>query len=350
MTGADLGVLGDLAEAIGLFEDGSPNSDWFGHPDTYLARMLSDDDQRNALVSFVDDVLGGEERTTAPGGTTWLPVVSLRPPADPLYLDVCVTIADESPAGQPAKPVRIGLGLEVRTTTPVVTRTTLEIPLFQVDGNGVTVAEPFLLGQVGGRIRVAATVVVDTEVIDEIGIDLDIPTNDADADPSFGLTLTGLQLPGAPEPRDIRISADGADELDDAVLDLVLSLVRSLVANPPGTPALGTPAPRRPGRAGHADRAGGPHRGRGHARTGPRRRDPGLPDRGDRGAGCAGADGLAVRPAHPGGAARAVDRLPRRPVRGRRRGQRGRLRDPRHHASRSVSAYASTPTRPATRR
>jgi hypothetical protein len=242
MTGADLGVLGNLAEAIGLFDDGAPNSDWFGRPDHYLAQMLSDDGQRTALVEFVDDVLGGEDRATAPGGTTWLPVVSLRPPDDPLYLDVCVTIGDQPAADGTPQPVRIGLGLAVRTTTPVVTRTTLEIPLFQVDGNGVTVSTPFLLGQVGGRIRIGATVVVDTEVIDEIGIDLDIPTNDADADPGFGLTLTGLQLPGAPEPRDIRVSADGADELDDAVLDLVLSLVRSLVSGPPATPLPGGPA------------------------------------------------------------------------------------------------------------
>ena len=78
MTTGDLGVLGSLATAIGLFEDGSPNSDWFGRPDHYLARMLSDDLQRTALVEFVDEVLGGEDRTTAPGGTTWLPVVSLR--------------------------------------------------------------------------------------------------------------------------------------------------------------------------------------------------------------------------------------------------------------------------------
>ena len=241
ITGDDLGVLGNLAGAIGLFDDGSPNSDWFGRPDHYLAQMLSDDDQRTALIAFVDEVLGGEDRTTAPGGTTWLPVVSLRPPDDPMHLDVCVTLDHETPSGGTPRPIRIGLGLAVQTTTPAVTRTTLEIPLFQVDGNGVTASTPFLLGQVGGRIRIGATVVVGPGVIDAIGIDLDIPTNAADTDPSFGLTLTGLQLPGAPEPRDIRVSADGADELDDAVLDLVLSLVRSLVAAPPAIPAPGGP-------------------------------------------------------------------------------------------------------------
>ena len=60
MTGEDLGVLESLAEALGIFEDGSPNSDWIGRPDHYLARMLSDDDQRQALVTFIDEVLGGK--------------------------------------------------------------------------------------------------------------------------------------------------------------------------------------------------------------------------------------------------------------------------------------------------
>jgi hypothetical protein len=238
MTTADLGVLGELATAIGLFEDGAPNSDWFGRPDHYLARMLSDDDQRTALVAFVDEVLGGQDRTTAPGGTTWLPVVSLRRPADPVDLDVCVTIADDDGA-----PVRLGLGLSARTTDPVASRTTIEVPLFQVDGNGVHVSEPFLLGQPGGRIRLATTVTVGTEVLEAIGLDLEVPTHPSDGDPSFGLTLTGIRLPGAPAARDIRVAAGSPDELDDAVLDLVLALVRSVLADPPASPRPGPAAP-----------------------------------------------------------------------------------------------------------
>ncbi len=237
-TTADLGVLGSLATAIGLFEDGAANSDWFGRPDHYLARMLSDDTQREALVAFVDEVLGGEDRTTAPGGTTWLPVVSLRRPADPLDLDVCVTISDEDGA-----PVRLGLGLSAGTTEPVASRTTVEVPLFQVDGNGVHVSDPFLLGQPGGLIRLASTVTVGTEVIEAIGLDLAVPTHPSDGDPSFGLTLTGIRLPGAPAARDIRVAAGSPDELDDAVLDLVLALVRSMLADPPATPHPGLAAP-----------------------------------------------------------------------------------------------------------
>ena len=72
------------------------------------------------------------------------------------------------------------------------------MPLFQVDGNGVHVSEPFLLGQPGGRIRLATTVTVGTEVLEAIGLDLEVPTQpvrrrpvvraDADRDPAAGGT------------------------------------------------------------------------------------------------------------------------------------------------------------------
>ncbi|MDP9417449.1 MAG: hypothetical protein M3P48_06380, partial [Actinomycetota bacterium] len=249
VTTDDLGILANLATAIGLFHNGAPNGKWFGEPDTYLRDMLSTDAQREAVIAFVDEVLGGEERTTAPGGSTWLPIVSLRPPDNP-HLDVCVTI--KAPDGQP---VTVGLGLAARTITPVGTRSTIEIPLFQVDSEDASAPGFFLLGGDGGRIRIATSVTIDADPpqpgeahLGSIGLDVDIPTSSTDAAGGFGLTLVGLQLPGAQSPRDIRISADDADELDDAVLDLVLSLVRSLAADTtvppddPSTSAAPTPA------------------------------------------------------------------------------------------------------------
>ena len=54
------------------------------------------------------------------------------------------------------------------------------------------------------------------------------PRRDGDSErPGVRPQPHGLQLPGATAPRDIRVSADGADELDDALLDLVLSLVKA---------------------------------------------------------------------------------------------------------------------------
>ena len=48
---------------------------------------------------------------------------------------------------------------------------------------------------------------------------------------------SGLQLPGATSPRDLRVAADGLDELDDALLDFVLSLIKAQAdAAAPGWP------------------------------------------------------------------------------------------------------------------
>ena len=39
---SDLGVLGNLAKALGIFKaDGSANASWFGHPEASLKTMLA---------------------------------------------------------------------------------------------------------------------------------------------------------------------------------------------------------------------------------------------------------------------------------------------------------------------
>ncbi|MEO6525022.1 MAG: DUF6603 domain-containing protein [Gemmatimonadaceae bacterium] len=223
----DLGVLGNLAVALGVFTpDGSPNPSWFGNPEESLGSILSNDEQRAALIAFVDEAMGGADRTTDPRGVVWLPIVHLEDPD----LTVAVTVDDSRPDG-----IHIGVGLSVRTTAPA-SETTLAIPLFRAEkSGGPNVTVPLLLGSAGGRIRIATSITVDASApvpgvarLGAIGIDVDLPTAPGDpADPVFGLSLTGFQLPGATAPRDIRVAADGLDELDDALLDLVLSLVRA---------------------------------------------------------------------------------------------------------------------------
>ncbi|MGI9052148.1 MAG: DUF6603 domain-containing protein [Ilumatobacteraceae bacterium] len=226
MTADDLGVLGNLGVALGLFEPGgSPNIGWFESPEDSLGSIISNDGQRNALLAFVDEALGGAEREIDAAGAVWLPIIELGDSG----LTLSVTIAETTPG------IDIGLGLEVRTNAPD-SLTTLMVPLFRAkrDG-GPNVANPLLLGSPGGRIRIATSITVDdgppvpgAARLGSIGLDVDIPTSPADADdPVFGLSLTGFQLPGATSPRDLRVSADGADELDDALLDLVFSLLRS---------------------------------------------------------------------------------------------------------------------------
>lgn len=233
----DLGVLGNLAVALGIFTpQGDPNPSWFGSPETSLKEMLANAEQRAALIAFVDEAMGGADRTSDPRGVIWLPLVHLDDPD----LTLAITV-DESAADG----LHIGLGVAVRTSDPV-SESTLAVPLFRAhkDG-GPSVSEPLLLGSSGGRIRLSTEITIDASApapgsarLGAIGVEVDLPTAPDDpVAPVFGLSLRGFQLPGASAPRDIRVAADGVDELDDALLDLVLSLVKSQAdAAAPGSP------------------------------------------------------------------------------------------------------------------
>ena len=232
----DLGVLGNLAVALGVFASGEPNPEWFGDPEVSLKTILEKDEQRDALIAFVDEAMGGADRTTDPTGVVWLPIVQLDDPD----LTVAITVDDSQSDG-----IHIGLGISVRTSGPR-SNSSLAIPLFRAKKEGgPNVSAPLLLGSPGGRIRVATAITIDETApvpgvarLGAVGIDVDVPTSVSDPrDPVFGLTLTGFQLPGATGPRDIRIAADGLDELDDAVLDLILSLLKAQAdAAAPGSP------------------------------------------------------------------------------------------------------------------
>ena len=239
----DLGVLGDLAVALGIFTpDGSPDPDWFSDPAASLKSMLSNTDQRSALIAFVDAALGGAERTTE-AGVIWLPVVEV---ADPPLL-FALTLDESRSDG-----LHVGLGVRVRTAAPApMSKTTLTMPLFRVkkDG-GPAVDEPLLLGTNAGCIRVATQVTLDATPavpgqarLGGIGIEIDVPTATGGSNqPRFALALAGLQLPGGLAAQDLRVAADNADPIDDAVLPLVLGLVKAqadAAGAPPAIAALG---------------------------------------------------------------------------------------------------------------
>src|SRR5690349_1600776 len=92
---SDLGELGALARAIGLVSgSGGFQEDWLSRPGHYLANVLADADQRNALVELVDELLGGSERETV-NGLSWLPLVENANPNLTLYL-----VLDDRPSEQ----------------------------------------------------------------------------------------------------------------------------------------------------------------------------------------------------------------------------------------------------------
>ena len=233
----DLGDLAGIATAIGLLDDGSPNGDWFEHPDQYLKTILSDDEQRAALLETVDDLLGGEENTTDAAGRTWVPLFANGPVA----VSVVVAEADDGRA------VHIGVGVRVRKpAAPGSAGVQVDgfLPLFAARGSA-PVANPMLLGTTDGIVDVSLSVVLPADPgaggIELAGAALSarIPTV-AGQEPEVGLTLRGLRVPGAAAARDIVVAADEIADLDDALLELVLGLVQASADGlPAGSPASG---------------------------------------------------------------------------------------------------------------
>ncbi len=227
----DLGILGDLAEALGIFDGGSPNTDWFANPDVYLKRILANAQQRAALLNFVDEALGGADNTTEQG-VIWVPLVKVPD----LPLTLAMTIDESRSDG-----LYVGVGLKVVTDDPASV-STLSIPLFCARKDGASSTGALvLLGSARGRIKVGTQVTVSGPVqpgqarLGAIGLALELPTGPG-ADATFGFSLTGLQMPGATTPIDINVQATSVGELDDALLELVLSLVKAQ-ADAPGAPA-----------------------------------------------------------------------------------------------------------------
>jgi hypothetical protein len=217
-SASDLGELGHLATALGILDAGGDfNDDWLSAPGDYLSRVLANQTQRDALVAFVDEVLGGEERQTDADGLVWLPIVSHDNPRITFYL-----VLDASPANS----VSIGVGV-LLTTSATASLTTLHVPLFRAAKEGRSVPDAILIGTAGAVLRLTTEITLGTAPpLRGIGLSLRVPTGGGQA-PELGLTLTGLQLPGASAPRDITISVSDLDELDDVALDLILGLVRS---------------------------------------------------------------------------------------------------------------------------
>ncbi|OYT89030.1 MAG: hypothetical protein CFE46_00930 [Burkholderiales bacterium PBB6] len=240
MHRSDLGLLGQLAAALGLFDGEDPNPDWFSDPAASLTRVLSNPAQREALMAFIDEALGGAARQEV-DGITWLPLITLTDPP----VDLALTVD-----ARPVDGLHIGVGLTVRTTAPAISQTRLMVPLFRAfrEDASAPVGALLLLGAPGGRLRVQTQVTLDTAApvpgqprLGGIGLSLDAPTaiDDHTEPPVFGLMLQGLQLPGAPVPRDVFVSAAGVDQLDEAVLHLVLALLQAQAeAGPPAVQAL----------------------------------------------------------------------------------------------------------------
>ncbi|MFC7496392.1 MULTISPECIES: DUF6603 domain-containing protein [unclassified Nocardioides] len=235
---SSLGSFGDLATALGILDhDGAANAAWFENPVTGgtgstahgLKHVMADTGQRDALLRFVDGVLGPPEARTEEGAR-WVPLFQNDDPVLTVF-----AVVEPVPASHE---VRLGVGVEHTTSGgPPTVSTRLHVPLFRFADRdhdlGPGDVPWLLLGRAGGGIELA----VDTTITDTappageaslggVAASVTVPTDGSTA-VSFGLTLRDLQLPGATSPRTFSLDAASPEEFGTDLLDLLAGLVRA---------------------------------------------------------------------------------------------------------------------------
>ena len=202
----DLGTFGNLSRAFGLTTATGTNSAWFGDPaggpsnPHGLKHMLSDPDQRTALLDFVDEALGPPAGRNV-GDVRWIPLFAH---ADPT---IVVSAVVETLAGS----VRVGIGVDHTTgdTAPFVT-SRLHVPLVQMpngtrDERTSTGSDPawLLIGHDGGVIGIELDATFTTAApvpgVAHLGgarVRVGVPTG-GNENVEFALDLVDLQVPGA---------------------------------------------------------------------------------------------------------------------------------------------------------
>ncbi|MBA3553328.1 MAG: hypothetical protein H0W29_01020, partial [Gemmatimonadales bacterium] len=222
---ASFGDLTDLAVAIGLVRpDGSFNSDWLTRPGDYLAGVLADDGQRQALLAFAASALAGEPPTTDADGRRWLPVAEIDRPGKPLVR--LFVVVDDRAAGF----VATGVGARLEVAAPHLVAD-LHIPLFRGRRGSASVPDNIYLGEPGADI----TLRVDLQLgdgaaapnaaqVDGLNVSARVPTDGSR--PQLAVGLRGLRLPGATAPRDIVLDAADPAGLTTTLRDLVFGLAQ----------------------------------------------------------------------------------------------------------------------------
>jgi hypothetical protein len=215
----NLGEIAGLGKALGIL-DGSNDfrSEWLSRPGHYLSSVMADETQRNALVAFIDEILGGPPLAPDPDGLIWLAIVSHDHPQVSVYV-----VLDPTPTDY----VAIGVGARLATASPQ-SNTRVHVPLFRAAKSGHSVPNPLLIGQSdAGVIHLETEITLGTAPpLGGLGLSLRIPTT-AGPTPQISLSLKRLQLPGASHPRDLTLSVDNLAGLDRTALELVLGLARA---------------------------------------------------------------------------------------------------------------------------
>lgn len=245
-TNHDLGAFGNLAEAVGLTQDGELRGAWFEDPvgradgtKRGLSSIIYKNEQREALMAFVDEVLGPPDRETQ-DSTVWVP----------LFSDSGATIFVTVEAVDGAARVGFGIEYDSGAATPSIA-IRARVPMFQLprEGGGaldVSGSQPdwLLLGRTGGNIELSLAVNISNATppagemsIGGVELSLAIPTGGTDSF-TLGLGLRRLQLPGTSAPRDLNLNIDSLDELDSEIIEFLAGLLQAQAeALSPANPA-----------------------------------------------------------------------------------------------------------------
>ena len=229
----DLGDLATLASALGLLDDGGNLApDWFSRPGYYLTQVLREAHQRESLVTFAGDLLGGGQPVADSQGRQWLPVAHAGGSAFTVY----AVIGPDGPVIETGAGVR----LDVTSAGGVRCQAEVHVPLFgqPTAGGAATV----LIGSAAGTVDVTLELTLPPGT-QTAGVALggarltaSVPTNGTG--PEFGLVLTGLQLPGAAAPADLAVTVTDLASLEHSLIHLVMGLVQAEVSGLPATDPL----------------------------------------------------------------------------------------------------------------
>jgi len=226
--------LEDLGTALGVLQpDGDGlawNFDFLARPDEHLTSMLTNAEQRDALLGLLADVLGTDadpDLPDVPAGETWLPLVEEGPGG--LY--VLVEAVDPST-------VRLSVAGRVgRAADGVDASASVRVPLLEVDSGGITP----LVGGSEGVLAISASIAGESgPLVSEDGLTVSgvslrgtIET-DPDADPPAALSVVvqGLAFTASDTPEDLDLR-DLATNLDAEAVRLLLAALRARAGSAP---------------------------------------------------------------------------------------------------------------------
>ena len=230
----DASTLGDvaaLATALGLLDgSGDVDTSWFEDPGGHVRGMLRNQPQRDALVQFIEDVLGDDaSQVTDDPGRTWVPLRRLVGTAE-AGADLFLVL------GPVPRGVVVSIGVRAETDQPVAASAEIRMPLVRVNQDeaaGVT----FLPGldsidagdMADAEAALNASVTVADPVLNRVGVTASVPLTlhggVPNGTPKVGIVVSGLRLPGSSQPVDIAL--DSSSDLGPELKHVLIALLQA---------------------------------------------------------------------------------------------------------------------------